>query len=593
MPCVKGLFFDVNMKRLFALALTALMLPLSAHAWWDEAWTSRQKITLDTQAAGIAAEATDVPVLLRLSTGSFDFLGINENGSDIRFVAEDDKTVLPHQIERLDPANELAFIWVKVPKLMAGNATQHIWMYTGNEAAQPAPATPVHDAAQWAVYHLSDASGLPQDATPAGNHITAGVSTPVPSGLIAGAAKLAGDGGLKAGAPSLQALTAFTFSAWIKPETADGEIMTFGGLNLSLAGGVPVLSAGGATARAPAPLALNGWHHIAVTQGASAMLYVNGQPVGNLAQAFAPAAAISIGAGLVGEIDEVQVSGAERSQAWLLAQADSQGVASKLVKLGEGESAEGGEAETGYFMATLNNLTVDGWVVTIICLLMLVYALILMFFKGRLLSRQAKDNPRFNEAFEKLTQQLPSLGNSAEAHAKHLDALAKKEAEYQNSSLHRIFQVGVRELKFRFDQSVAEQKANGANSHGLPAISERAMLAVRSSLDAQMTRERQKLDSQMVLLTIAISGGPFLGLLGTVVGVMITFAAIAAAGDVNVNAIAPGIAAALVATVAGLGVAIPALFGYNYLQTQIKSIAADMHVFVDEFVTKMSETYGD
>ena len=69
----------------------------------------------------------------------------------------------------------------------------------------------------------------------------------------------------------------------------------------------------------------------------------------------------------------------------------------------------------------------------------------------------------------------------------------------------------------------------------------------------------------MVLLTIAISGGPFLGLLGTVVGVMITFAAIAAAGDVNINAIAPGISAALLATVAGLAVAIPALFGYNYL----------------------------
>ena len=94
------------------------------------------------------------------------------------------------------------------------------------------------------------------------------------------------------------------------------------------------------------------------------------------------------------------------------------------------------------------------------------------------------------------------------------------------------------------------------------------------------------------MLTIAISGGPFLGLLGTVVGVMITFAAIAAAGDVNVNAIAPGIAAALVATVAGLGVAIPALFGYNYLTTRIKTVSNDMHVFVDEFVTKMAENYG-
>jgi biopolymer transport protein ExbB len=97
----------------------------------------------------------------------------------------------------------------------------------------------------------------------------------------------------------------------------------------------------------------------------------------------------------------------------------------------------------------------------------------------------------------------------------------------------------------------------------------------------------------MVLLTIAISGGPFLGLLGTVVGVMITFAAVAQAGDVNVNAIAPGIAAALAATVAGLAVAIPALFGYNYLLTRIKSASNDMHVFIDEFVTKLAEFYSD
>jgi biopolymer transport protein ExbB len=126
----------------------------------------------------------------------------------------------------------------------------------------------------------------------------------------------------------------------------------------------------------------------------------------------------------------------------------------------------------------------------------------------------------------------------------------------------------------------------------MPKISERSMNAVRASLDAQLTREGHKLNKSMVLLTIAISGGPFLGLLGTVVGVMITFAAIAAAGDVNVNAIAPGIAAALVATVAGLAVAIPALFGYNYLTIKIKQISTDMHVFVDEFVTKMAEAYG-
>jgi biopolymer transport protein ExbB len=119
-----------------------------------------------------------------------------------------------------------------------------------------------------------------------------------------------------------------------------------------------------------------------------------------------------------------------------------------------------------------------------------------------------------------------------------------------------------------------------------------SMDAVKATIDADSVREGYALNSQMVLLTIAIAGGPFLGLLGTVVGVMITFASIAAAGDVNVNAIAPGIAAALLATVAGLSVAIPSLFGYNYLASRIKTIASDMQIFVDEFVTRVAETYG-
>ncbi len=555
----------------------------------------RKKITLDTVAVGVATDAIAVPILLRLSTGNFDFLTAKEDGSDMRFVAEDDQTLLPFHIERFDSANELAFVWVQVPKVAGANSTQHIWMYYGHEAATPLPSDPMYDAQQWAVYHLSDASGLPQDATPAGNHIGQGAVSYVPGGLIAGSAKLSAEGGLVVGNAALQAATGFTFSAWIKPELANGELLALGDLKLALVDGVPVLGVKDATVRGTAPLALNAWQHVAVSAGTNATLYLNGKPVGRLPGAFVAAASMRIGAGLVGELDEVQISTAERSEAWIAVQADSQGAASKLVKQGEEQTTEGAK-ETGYFMATMNNLTLDGWVVVGICVVMFFIAIYIMWTKAMLLARQQKANPSFTEAFDQLTKHLPQLGNSAAAHVSHLDQLSNKVDEYKDSPLHRIFQVGARELQFRFANAsavAAAKLAAESGSNELPAISERAMLAVRSSLDAQLTRERQRLDNGMVLLTIAISGGPFLGLLGTVVGVMITFAAIAAAGDVNVNAIAPGIAAALVATVAGLGVAIPSLFGYNYLQTKIKTISADMNVFVDEFVTKMSETYGD
>jgi acetylornithine deacetylase/succinyl-diaminopimelate desuccinylase-like protein len=118
-----------SMKRLSAILLLAFLLQLSAHAWWDSAWTVRKKITLDTQAAGVAAELSSVPVLVRLSSGNFDFLAAKEDGSDIRFVAQDDKTVLPSQahakftfrlVGKQDPEKVLkafqAFVKARIPK---------------------------------------------------------------------------------------------------------------------------------------------------------------------------------------------------------------------------------------------------------------------------------------------------------------------------------------------------------------------------------------------------------------------------------------------------------------------------------------------
>ena len=79
-----------------------------------------------------------------------------------------------------------------------------------------------------------------------------------------------------------------------------------------------------------------------------------------------------------------------------------------------------------------------------------------------------------------------------------------------------------------------------------------------------MAQESLKLESGLILLAIAVSGAPFLGLLGTVWGVMSTFAHVAQLGRADLSAMAPGVAAALITTVAGLVVAIPHLVAYNY-----------------------------
>jgi len=572
------------MKRLLAIVAVLIILPTSAQAWWNQDWTVRKQVTLDTKAAGVPMDVESVPVLVRLSSGNFDFLSAKEDGSDIRVVAEDEKTELKFHVERFDSVNELGFVWVQVPKLTGGNSTQHIWLYSGNKAAQAvADSKTSFDAQQLLVYHLSDTQGLPQDATANGNHASEAKVAYSTDGVVAGGAKLAGDGGMVAGSTALLAAKEFTFSAWIKPEKADGELLSLGGLTLGLSGGIPVLANNGTKVLNGAALPVNTWHHIAVTAGTGYTLYVDGKSVATGAGAFVSAATLRIGGGLVGELDEVQVSTVARSGAWLAAQAESQAQSGKLVKYGEDSTTVKSES-TSYFTTTMNNLTVDGWVVVIICVFMFFIAIWVMAGKAMLLARVEKSNALFADEFSKMSRGLAELDDKVDAHTDQMDELAKTMDTFKHSPLYRIYHVGVTELKHRFSRMQSEQ--------GIPVISARSFNAVRASLDTQLIREGSKLNQGMVLLTIAISGGPFLGLLGTVVGVMITFAAIAAAGDVNVNAIAPGIAAALVATVAGLGVAIPALFGYNYLTTRIKGVSNDMHVFVDEFVTKMAENYG-
>ena len=576
------------MKRIIASLGLALALSAPAHAWWNADWTIRKAVTLDTAAAGVGTDLSSVPVLVRLSTGNFDFLSAKDDGSDIRLVGDDDKTPLHFHVERFDKANELAFVWVQVPKLAANNAKQQIWLYYGNAKAPVVnDSKPTYDATQLLVYHFGEAEGLPKDASPAGLDATAGKVTPVAGGFIAGDVRLAADGGLVAGGAPLQAARELSFSAWVKADKPDGELFSVGGVALSMAGGVLNITANGASAKSSAAMTPAAWHHVALTAGNAYTVYLDGKPVANLAGTFASAASLRIGGGLAGEIDEVQVASAARSADWVLAQYAGQAPEGKLVGIGEDKQADSSESGgTSYFAATMHNVTPDGWVVIGVLMVMFVMAIWVMVAKTMLLARMEKANLSFSEAFSHMSRGLAELDESSHStqHAGAMDTLVAKMAEFKESSLYRIYHVGVTELKHRFP-AVEE-------GHNFPEISERSMNAVRASLDAQLTREGHKLNRAMVLLTIAISGGPFLGLLGTVVGVMITFAAIAAAGDVNVNAIAPGIAAARVATVAGLAVAIPSLFCYNYLTIKIKQISTDMHVFVDEFVTKMAETYG-
>ncbi|MDD2710553.1 MAG: MotA/TolQ/ExbB proton channel family protein [Verrucomicrobiae bacterium] len=103
-------------------------------------------------------------------------------------------------------------------------------------------------------------------------------------------------------------------------------------------------------------------------------------------------------------------------------------------------------------------------------------------------------------------------------------------------------------------------------------------------LERAVAEQVVRLESQVSILGTAVSAAPFLGLLGTVWGVMDAFAGVALVGSANIGSLAPGIASALVTTVVGLAVAIPSMVGYNILVAQIRRLTMEMENFASEFL---------
>jgi len=117
--------------------------------------------------------------------------------------------------------------------------------------------------------------------------------------------------------------------------------------------------------------------------------------------------------------------------------------------------------------------------------------------------------------------------------------------------------------------------------------------AVKVILEEAASSEAIGLEKGMIVLSTAVAGGPFIGLLGTVWGVMSTFAGIAETHAATLNAMAPGVAAALVATVTGLLVAIPAMFGYNFMVTTIRHLTQELDGFASRFANQIEHVYVD
>jgi biopolymer transport protein ExbB/TolQ len=170
---------------------------------------------------------------------------------------------------------------------------------------------------------------------------------------------------------------------------------------------------------------------------------------------------------------------------------------------------------------------------------------------------------------------------------KHVLDVYDRRLQVTDCPLFAVYQEGCQELDTRLrtgDPNVRKRHA-----------SIKAIEHVKRTLERTVARQSLKLESGLILLAIAVSGAPFLGLLGTVWGVMSTFSGIAAAaargGKADLAAMAPGVSAALITTVAGLLVAIPSMFGYNWLVHTLRVLTVELDNFAQELMSKMETEY--
>lgn len=585
---------------LFVFIVTGLLLPGLSYSeeneWWNDKWEYRKKLAFDTTTGGadIKENLSDFPLLVRLHTGNFNFANAKEDGTDLRFVTSDGQTLLKHHIEKYDSIDEMAFIWVNMPRISSQTAQEYIWLYYGNDDAmggQDSKST--YDINQITVMHLSELDGSPMDSTAYANNASEykgsiGLPAIIGRGMAFGGMD---DAIVIKNAPSMDFSGGFTFSAWVKisGELKDAYLFSMSdesgagiyiGFEDSMIYSRVVSETGKITATEKTTgLAPMTWQHIAVTIVPDGRMSIFLDGIESTWVNLTHSLPLIGGDIIIGnsterdmpftcDLDEINISKTVRNNSYLRLSSLSQGMDSQVIRYNEENVNEGGGMPVFYLATVVKNVTLDGWVIIIILMLFAVFSWVVILSKTFYLGLVEKENRAFMKPFSENSDPL---------------SVDSSDTVYEEAPLFRLYRAGFENLKMLTPWVCGDEKQK---------LTSKTINSVRTYLDEVYIREDQRLNQWLVLLTMAITGGPFLGLLGTVWGVMNTFAAMAEAGEANIMAIAPGVASALSTTVFGLIVAIPALFGYNFLASRIKKISADMDIFLDQFLLRIENTYG-
>jgi biopolymer transport protein TolQ len=232
----------------------------------------------------------------------------------------------------------------------------------------------------------------------------------------------------------------------------------------------------------------------------------------------------------------------------------------------------------GGLLFAFDHATIAGKVVLSLLAVASIFSWSIMTTKLRVIRFARKQNSRFLAAFRQDRQPL---------------RLFEKNARFPGSPVFNVYRAGCEEMTFHLLGSAEVDDTFRARLEIADKISPAQMGAVNAAMERAVGETALSLESQMILLATAVSGSPFLGLLGTVWGVMDAFTGVAEAGSPNLVAMAPGVSGALITTVTALCVAIPAMFGYNFLVTSIRGIIVEMDNFAAELASEFEHKYVD
>jgi len=209
--------------------------------------------------------------------------------------------------------------------------------------------------------------------------------------------------------------------------------------------------------------------------------------------------------------------------------------------------------------------------VTLVSMSLVSWAIV--FQKWRLFKAVEKSNNSFSQHFRR---------------CRRLSDITGQAKSYSVSPLSGIYLAGVGEV----DQLVQKRNEGGGLQKKVNPLDIEDFEIVEMAMERALTEEVAKLERRVVFLATTGSSAPFMGLLGTVVGIMDSFWAIGERGSASLAVVAPGIAEALLATIVGLGAAIPAVIAYNWANNKIKQVNDRAYSFILDFIVRARKEAG-